>query len=63
MKRARITMEEGNAAESREAVERAVSELDRAVSKGVLHANNASRRKRRLMARLNSMKTEPKSSE
>ena len=63
MKRARITMEEGNAAESREAVERAVSELDRAVSKGVLHANNASRRKRRLMARLNSMETEPKSSE
>lgn len=31
----------------------AVAALDRAVSKGVLHANNAARRKSRLMMRLN----------
>ena len=32
-----------------EAVKRAISQLDRAVSKGVIHANNAARRKSRLM--------------
>jgi small subunit ribosomal protein S20 len=31
----------------------AISALDRAVSKGVLHRNNAARRKARLMRRLN----------
>ena len=36
-----------------EAVKSAMSELDRAVTKGVLHRNNAARRKSRLMARLN----------
>ena len=38
--------------ETAEAIRTAISELDRAVSKGVLHPNNASRRKSRLMARL-----------
>lgn len=36
-----------------EAVQMACSELDRAVSLGVLHRNNADRRKSRLMNRLN----------
>ena len=57
LKRARVAIDEGNAAETHEAVEIAVRELDRAVSKGVLHANNAARRKSRLMARLNAMKS------
>ncbi|HEY7779202.1 MAG TPA: 30S ribosomal protein S20 [Ktedonobacterales bacterium] len=35
-----------------EAIREAISNLDRAVSKGVLHRNNASRRKSRLMHRL-----------
>ena len=35
-----------------EAVREAISQLDRAVSKGVLHRNNAARRKSRLMHRL-----------
>lgn len=35
-----------------EAIREAVSNLDKAVSKGVLHKNNAARRKSRLMARL-----------
>lgn len=36
-----------------EAVKHALSQLDRAVSKGVLHANNAARRKSRLARKLN----------
>lgn len=38
--------------ETEEAIRAALSQLDRAVSKGVLHKNNAARRKSRLMARL-----------
>ena len=38
--------------ETEEAVRAAIRELDRGVSKGVLHRNNAARRKSRLMARL-----------
>lgn len=63
LKRARVVIDEGDATASQEAVERAVRELDRAVSKGVLHANNAARRKSRLMARLNSINVEAKPSE
>jgi small subunit ribosomal protein S20 len=36
-----------------EAVTEAISQLDRAASKGVIHPNNAARRKSRLMKRLN----------
>lgn len=39
-----------------EAVTEAISQLDRAVTKGVIHANNAARRKSRLMRRLNAAK-------
>jgi small subunit ribosomal protein S20 len=35
-----------------EAIREAISQLDRAVTKGVLHRNNAARRKSRLMQRL-----------
>lgn len=38
-----------------EAVREAVSELDRAAKKGVIHRNNAARRKSRLMKQLNSI--------
>ena len=40
-------------AEAQEAVRAAVSELDRAAKKGVIHRNNAARRKSRLMKQLN----------
>ena len=40
------------APETEEQVREAITELDRGVSKGVLHPNNAARRKSRLMARL-----------
>jgi small subunit ribosomal protein S20 len=58
-----MVMDEGDAVASQEAVKVAVSELDRAVSKGVLHAKNAARRKSRLIARLNSMGLEIEPSE
>lgn len=44
--------------QTEEAVRQAISALDRAVTKGVLHRNNAARRKSRLMARLNQAKAD-----
>ena len=38
---------------AREAVATAISSLDRAAEKGVIHANNAARRKSRLLKKLN----------
>lgn len=46
------------APQTEEAIREAISNLDRAVTKGVLHANNAARRKSRLMARLNKVQAE-----
>ena len=42
--------------ESEPAIRHALSVLDRAVRKGILHRNNAARRKSRLMAHVNSMR-------
>ena len=42
-----------NDAGAADAVLRAISSLDKAVSKGVLHRNNAARRKSRLMKKYN----------
>lgn len=42
-----------NAEDAAVAVRSAVSELDRAAKKGVIHPNNAARRKSRLMKQLN----------
>jgi small subunit ribosomal protein S20 len=52
--KARNAIATGDDAE--EAVRMAVSELDRAAKKGVIHRNNAARRKSRLMKRLNASK-------
>ena len=49
--KARQAITGGDQAE--EAVVQAISELDRAAKKGVIHRNNASRRKSRLMKQLN----------
>ncbi len=43
----------GTAEESKAAVATAISTLDTAAAKGVVHKNNAARRKSRLMKRLN----------
>jgi len=47
-----VTLGQGEQAESREAVLLAVRELDKAAEKGIIHKNNAARRKSRLMKRL-----------
>jgi small subunit ribosomal protein S20 len=52
VKKARQTLDGGNLAEAREAILAAVSELDKAATKGVLHKNNVARRKSRLMKKL-----------
>ncbi len=52
IKRAQQAIEEGNAEAAAAAVKIAVSEIDRAKSKGVLHHRNAARHKSRLMKRL-----------
>lgn len=54
--KARVAISSGDNAE--EAVRAAVSELDRAAKKGVIHRNNASRRKSRLMKQLNAANAE-----
>ncbi len=41
------------------AVKTAISSLDKAAGKGILHPNNAARRKSRLIKKLNQAKAEP----
>jgi small subunit ribosomal protein S20 len=53
VKRARTAIGAGNEADAQEAVRQAMSVLDRAATKGVIHPNNAARRKSRLMKALN----------
>ncbi len=57
--RARAAFEK-NEPNTKEAVMQAVSALDKAAEKGVLHKNNASRRKGRLMKRLAALAAEAK---
>jgi small subunit ribosomal protein S20 len=52
VKNARLALENGDLEVARAATMQAVSELDKAAQKGVLHNNNASRRKGRLMKQL-----------
>jgi small subunit ribosomal protein S20 len=53
VKKARRLMDAGHLEEAREAVQVAASALDKAAQKGVIHKNNAARRKSRLMQHLN----------
>ena len=52
IKKTRKLIEEGSLAEAEEAMRMAVSTLDKAARKGVIHKGNASRRKGRIMAAL-----------
>jgi small subunit ribosomal protein S20 len=52
VKKAKLVIEEGDLAEARAATLQAISALDKAAEKGILHKNNAARRKGRLMRRL-----------
>jgi small subunit ribosomal protein S20 len=58
VKRARRLIEEGNLEEAEQRVREACQALDRAASKGVIHKNNAARRKSRLMQSLNKAKVQ-----
>ncbi len=53
IKRARAVLEDGSG-DATTQVLKAVSELDKAVSKGIIHRNQAARKKSRLMKKLNS---------
>jgi len=50
--KARLAINEGDPEAARSAVEQSISVLDKAAEKGVIHKNNAARRKSRLMKRL-----------
>ncbi len=56
VKRARTALSSNDSQAAEDAVKNACSMLDRAASKGVIHPNNAARRKSRLMAHLNDAK-------
>jgi small subunit ribosomal protein S20 len=53
VRKARHLLESGQIEEAREAVQVAVQALDKAASKGIIHKNNAARRKSRLVHQLN----------
>lgn len=55
VKTARAVIAEGDQEKSAAEVKEAIRKLDLAASKGVIHKNNAARRKSRLMKRLNGM--------
>lgn len=58
IKKARAAIQDGSdVPATREAVVDAIRKLDKATSKGILHKNNAARRKSRLMKRLATMNT------
>jgi len=52
----RETIEKGDKAAAQQAYRQTVSALDKAIQKGTLHENTASRYKSRLSARVNAMK-------
>jgi small subunit ribosomal protein S20 len=58
VKKARVAIESGNLEEAREATLKAISSLDKAAEKGVVHRKNAARRKSRLMKRLAVLESE-----
>ena len=62
VREARSAMASDNSEEARTSVLQAISALDKAAEKGVIHKNNAARRKGRLMKRLASLNIALKSS-
>jgi small subunit ribosomal protein S20 len=55
IKKVRALMAAGKVTEAEQAMQTALKSLDKAASKGVIHKNNAARRKSRLMQALNKM--------
>ncbi len=61
IKKTRVLIENGDVAQAREALREAIRTLDKAANKGIIHPNNAARRKSRLMKRLAALEAEVKS--
>ncbi len=55
VRKAEAAIKVGDAQASQEEMLKAIKALDKAASKGVIHKNNAARRKSRLVKKLNSM--------
>ena len=55
MKKGELAIRGGDATAAATAVGDAISMLDRTAGKGIIHKNNAARRKSRLMAKFNRM--------
>ena len=55
IRKVRNSIISGDEKSAAEEVKRAIAQLDRAAAKGIIHKNNAARRKSRLMAQLNSL--------
>lgn len=53
VKKAQVSIEQGVGQDTTTALQAAISQLDRAAGKGIIHRNTAARRKSRLMARYN----------
>jgi small subunit ribosomal protein S20 len=60
VKKARTELQTGDLESARKAILEAVRALDKAAVKGVLHPNNAARRKSRLMKQLAQLETQQK---
>ena len=58
VKKARQAIDNEDVDTAREMTRKAVSALDKAAEKDIIHKNNASRRKSRLMLRLNKLEQE-----
>ena len=57
VKKAELAIRDGDMDTAQDSVVRAVSMLDRTAGKGIIHRNNAARRKSRLMAKFNAAGT------
>jgi len=60
VKKARATIASGDLAAAKEATRLAIQDLDKAARRGVIHKNNAARRKSRLMKRLAALEAQAK---
>jgi small subunit ribosomal protein S20 len=60
VKKARATIVSGDVEAAKEATRLAIQDLDKAASRGVIHRNNAARRKSRLMKQLAALETQSK---
>ncbi len=60
VKKARASISSGDVEAAREATRLAVQDLDKAARRGVIHRNNAARRKSRLMKQLAALEAQAK---